>query len=254
MKNMTHFHYDVLICASVLPTAGINTNLFLNCIPVDDMVETVAPLLKDELLALGRFKIALNADYAKTADLSEHENPAVMLDFLERLLKEMATCPKVEDNREYISVLHTFHNACKRLCGRTEELDDKLAELSASLVDLLEEPFFHFITTETKLEDENHLAFLTNAEEALVLRVLARAYEVPEASKQLKLFMFIRRSLQSISYAHHNWLGINESTEHIDSLIELIDERIAKLEVMFSLEQSLAELAREFDSLQEDDN
>ena len=244
--------YDVLTCAAVIPAAGLDHNLFLKCIPNAEMVLAMIPLLKDGLLGLRGFKIILNDNLAGLDSLHEHENPTALISFLESLLNEMKACPRIEENKDYISVLHTFQNACERFCGCDEELNDKLAELSASLANLLDEPFFHFLTKEMKCDDKEYLSILCNAEETLVLKVLDRAYEAPETSKQLTLFRFCLESLQSISHAHHNWLGVNTSTEYVDNLIGLIDERIRKLEVMATLEEALAELEREFGPLNGD--
>lgn len=250
---MNQTAYDVLTCAWVLPVAGIDHNLFMKCINTE-MVMAMIPLFRERIFGLREFKLVLNDNPDVLASLHEHENPAVLVSFMEGLLNEMKACPNVEKNQFYISVLHTFHNACKRFCGREEELDDKLAELSASLVNLLEEPFFHFITKEMSCDNKEYLSVLCNAEEALVLKVLDRAYEAPETSKQLKLFRFCLASLQAISHAHHNWLGVNDSTEYVDNLIGLIGERITKLKYMLSLEDALAELEREFGPLPEDDD
>ena len=54
--------YDVLTCASVLPTTGLDTNLFLRNLPVEDIPMAVTPLLQDGTLRLGKFKIMLNDD------------------------------------------------------------------------------------------------------------------------------------------------------------------------------------------------
>ena len=250
---MNQTAYDVLTCAAVLPAAGFDHNLFLKCINAE-MVLAMPPLFKEGVLTLRRFKLVLNNNWIGLDDLREHENPTVLLSFLEGLLNEMEACPRVEENRYYISVLHIFRRACERFCGHSSDLDNRLAELSASLVNLLEEPFFHFITKEMDCDNKNYLAVLCNAEEALALKVLDRAYEAPETGTQLALFQFCLESLKSISYAHHNCLGSNDSTEYVDNLIDLIDKRIDKLEVMVTLEEALAELEREFGPLPEDDD
>lgn len=104
-----------------------------------------------------------------------------------------------------------------------------------------------------KCDNKEYLSVLCNAEETLVLKVLDRAYEAPETSKQLKLFRFCLASLQAISHTHHNWLGVNDSTGYVDNLIGLIGERITKLKFMISLEESLAELESECGSLPDED-
>lgn len=251
---MNQTAYDVLTCATVIPAAGLDHNLFLKCIPNSDMVMAIIPLLKDGLLGLRGFKLVLNDNQVELDSLHENENPTVLLSFLENLLNETKACPDAENDRNYISVLRTFHNTCERFCGRNEDLDDKLAELLASLVDLLGKPFLHFITKEMKCDHKEYLSVLCNAEEALVLKVLDRAYEEPETGKQLALFRFCLESLQSISHAHHNWIGVNDSTEYVDNMIKLIGERIIKLKYMISLEEALAALEREFGPLPEDDD
>lgn len=251
---MNQIAYDVLTCAAVIPAAGLDHNLFLKCIPNAEMVMAMIPLFRERILGLHEFKLVLNDNPDVLASLHEHEHPAVLVSFLEGLLNEMKACPNVEENQFFISVLHTFHNACKRFCGREEELDDKLAELFASLVDLLEEPIFHFITKEKSCDNKEYLSILCNAEETLVLKMLDRAYEAPETSKQLKLFRFCLASLQAISHVHHGFIGVNDSTPYVDNLMGLIDERITKLEYMISLEDALAELEREFGPLPEDDD
>lgn len=246
---MNQFSYDVLTCASILPVAGLDYNLFLRNLPNNETILAVIPLVKDRILRVNTQNIAFAHDLVETEDLSKHENPSAVLVFLEGLLKEMAACPRVEDNREYISVLHTFQNACGRFCGLNEDLDNKLAGFLASLVNLLEEPILHFISKDMKCDNKELLSVLCNAEEALVLKVLDRAYEATETIKQLKLFRFIYKSLQSISYVRHNWLGVNDSTEYVDNLIDLIDGRIAKLGVAISLEESSSEMKQEFGPL-----
>ena len=251
---MNQTAYDVLTCAAVLPAAGFDHNLFLKCVPSAEMVLAMPPLFKKGILGLRGFKLVLNNNLGEFDGLHEHENPTVLVSFLEGLLNEMTACARIEENQDYIAVLHTFQTACERFCGHSNDLDDQLAELLASLVNLLEEPFFHFLTVEMKCDNKKHLSILCNAEEALVLKVLDRAYEVPETSKQLTYFRFCLASLQSISHAHHNTLGVNDSTEYVDNLIGLIDERIAKLKYMISLEETLAEWERELGSLPEDDD
>lgn len=251
---MNQTTYDVLTCAAVLPVAGLDHNLFLKCIPTAEMVLAMPPLFKEGILGLRGFKLVLNGNLGGLDSLHEYENPTVLVSFLEGLLNEMKVCPKLEENQLYIPVLHTFLNACERFCGRNNDFDDQLAELAASLVNLLEEPFFHFLTVEMKCDNKEYLSVLSNAEEALVLKVLDRAYEAPEASKQLTLFHFCLASLKSISHAHHNWLGANDSTEYVDNLINIIDKGIDKLVSIVTLEEAFAELERKFGPLPEDDD
>lgn len=246
-------NYDVLTCAGCLPVTGLDYNLFLKCMPNEQMLVATAFLTKDKILGLRGSKIFLKDNPAELDCLHEHENPAVVLVFLEGLLNEMKACPNIEDDRNYISVLHTFQTACKRFCGWSEDMDDRLAELSASLVDLTEEPLLHFITRDMTCDKTEYLSLLCNAEEALVLKVLDRAYNVPETKTQLKLFRFISESLRSISYVHHNLVGVNDSTQTVDNLLGITDERIEKLEVLASLEEALAELEREFGPLPTED-
>lgn len=249
---MNQTTYDLLTCAVVIPAAGLDHNLFLKCIPNAEMVLAMPALFKKGILGLRGFKLVLNDNPDVLTSLHEHENPAVLVSFLEGLLNEMKVCPKVEENQNYIAVLHTFQTACERICGRSDH-DDQLAELLASLVNLLEEPFFHFLTVEMKCDNKSYLSVLCNAEEKLVLKLLDRAYEVPETSKQLKLFKFCLASLKAISHAHHGCIGINDSTPYVDNLMELIGERITKLEYMISLEEALAELERECGPLPDED-
>lgn len=250
---MNQTAYDVLTCAGVLPVAGIDHNLFMKCINTE-MVMAMIPLFREGILGLRGFKLVLNDNPDVRVSLHEHENPTVLVSFLEGLLNEMKASPRVEEKRNYISVLHIFQNACERFCGRSNDLDDQLAELSTSLVNLLEEPFFHFLTKEMKCDNKEYLSILCNAEETLVLKALDRAYEEPETGEQLTLFRFCLESLQSISHVHHNWIGVNDSTEYVDNMIELIGERITKLKYMVSLEEALAELERELGPLSEDDD
>lgn len=141
---MNQVAYDVLTCAAILPAVGLDHNLFLKCIPNAEMVMAMFPLFKEGILGLREFKLVLNGNSDVLDSLHEHENPTVLVSFLEGLLNEMKACPRGEENQFYISVLQTFQNACERFCGRSNDLDDQLAELSASLVNLLEELFFSF--------------------------------------------------------------------------------------------------------------
>lgn len=250
---MNQSYCDALACASILPVTGINQNMFLRNLPNKEMRLASMQLLKDRILRVDGGKIEFVLDSVNLTGLSEHENLTAVVAFLEGLLKEMTSCPKVEDSREYVSVLHAFLNAGERFCGVSKDIDDKLAELLASLVDLMDEPLFHFITKEMKCDRKEHLSVLCNAEEALALKVLERAYEASETSKQFKLFRFAYASLQSISHAHHNWIGVNDSTEYVDNLIDLIGRRITNLKYIISLEETLAELERECGLLPEED-
>ena len=245
---MNQFYYDALTCASLLPAAGIEYNMFLRNLPNDETILATTPLFKNKILQVKGEKITLAQDLLATEDLSTHEKPSTMVFFLEGLLMEMASCTKIEENREYISVLHTFLNACKHFNGRSEDLDDQLAELLASLVNLLDEPMIHFVKKDMDFEayDRGYLDVLCSAEASLALKTLDRGLEEEDdASRKLRLYRFTYDSLQSVSALLHGPLGPNEATETVDELLHVLEEKVSEWEPVAEIEAVLRELEKE---------
>lgn len=245
---MNQSYYDALTCASILPAAGIEYNMFLRSLPNDETILATIPLLKNKVLRVNEENITLAHDFAKAEDLSTHENPSAMLAFLGGLLEEMASCSRVEENREYISVLHTFLNACKHFNGRSEDLDDQLAELLANLVNLLDEPMIHFVKKDMDFEayDGGYLDVLCSAEASLALKILERGLnEEDDVSRKLRLYRFTYDSLQLVSTLLHGPLGPNEATESVDELLHVVEGKISDWEDIVEIETALRELEKE---------
>ena len=245
---MNQSYYDALTCASILPAAGIDYNMFLRNLPNDETILATIPLLKNKVLRVKGEKITLAQDLLATEDLSTHENPSAMVLFLEGLVMEMASCTKIEENRVYFSVLQTFLNASKHFCGRNEELDDKLAEMLASLVNLLDEPMVHFVKKDMDYEayDKDYLDVLGSAEASLALKTLDRGLEEEDdASRKLRLYRFTYDSLQAVSGLLHGPLGPNEATETVDELLYVLEEKISEWEPVAEIEVMLRELEKE---------
>lgn len=245
---MNQSYYDALACASILPVAGINYNMFLRNLPNDETILATIPLLKNRILRVNEENITLSHDLVPTEDLDTHENPSAMLVFLGGLLKEMASCPRVEENREYISVLHTFLNACKHFSGRSEDLDDQLAELLAILVNLLDEPMIHFVKKDMDFEayDRGYLDVLCSAEASLALKTLDRGLEEgDDASRKLRLYRFTYDSLQLVSTLLHGHLSPAEAAESVDELLHVVEGKISEWEAVVEIETALRELEKE---------
>lgn len=245
---MNQFYYDALTCASILPAAGIDYNMFLRNLPNDETILATIPLLKNKVLRVNEENITLTHDLVKAEDMSTHENPSAMLVFLGGLLGEMASCPRVEENRAYISVLHTFLNACKHFSGCSEELDNQLAELLATLVNLLDEPMIHFVKKDMDFEayDRGCLDVLCSAEASLALKTLDRGLEEEDdASRKLRLYRFTCDSLRAVSALLHGPLGPNEATESVDDLLHVVEGKISDWEDVVEIETALCELEKE---------
>ena len=245
---MNQSYYDALTCASILPAAGIDYNMFLRNLPNDETMLATIPLLKNKVLRVNEENITLTHDLVKAEDLVSHENPSAMLAFLGGLLEEMVSCPKVEENREYISVLHTFLNACKHFNSRSEDLDDQLAELLASLINLLDEPMIHFVKKDMDFEtyDSGYLDVLCSAEASLALKTLDRGLEEEnDASRKLRLYRFAYDSLQAVSALLHGPLGPNEATETVDELLHVLEGKVSEWEPVAEIEVVLRKLEKE---------
>lgn len=245
---MNQSYYDALTCASILPVAGIDYNMFLRNLPNDETILATIPLLKNKVLRVNEENITLTHDLVKAEDLGTHENPSAMLAFLEGLLEEMASCPSAEENREYIPVLHTFLNACKHFNGRSEDLDDQLSELLASLVNLLDEPMIHFVKKDMDFEvyDRGYLNVLCSAEASLALKTLDRGLEdEDDASRKLRLYRFTYDSLQSVSALLHGPLSPDEATETVDELLRVVKGKVSEWEAVVEIEAALHELEKE---------
>ena len=245
---MNQSYYDTLTCASILPAAGIDYNMFLRNLPNNETILATIPLLKSKVLRVNEEKITLTHELVTTEELSTRENPSVMLAFLGGLLEEMASCPSVENNRDYISILHSFLNACKHFNGRNEELDNQLAELLASLVNLLDEPTIHLIKMDMDCEayDRGYLDVLCSAEASLALKTLSRGLEdEDDASRKLSLYRFTYDSLHLVSALLHGPLSPDEATESVDELLEVVEEKISEWEAVIEIEAALRELEKE---------
>lgn len=245
---MNQSYYDALTCASILPAAGIDYNMFLRNLPNDETILATIPLLKNKVLRVNEENITLTHDLVKAEDLGTHENPSAMLAFLGGLLEEMASCPSAEENREYIPVLHTFINACKHFNGRSEDLDDQLSELLAILVNLLDEPMIHFVKKDMDFEayDRGYLDVLCSAEASLALKTLDRGLEEEDdASRKLRLYRFTYDSLQLISTLLHGPLSPDDAVESVDELLEVIEGKISEWETIVEIEVALCELEKE---------
>lgn len=244
---MNQSYYDALTCASILPAAGIDYNMFLRNLPNDETILATTPLFKNKILRVKGEKITLAQDLLATEDLSTHENPSAMVVFLEGLLMEMASCTKIEENRDYFSVLQTFLNASKHFCGRNEDLDDKLAEMLAVLLNLLDEPMIHFVKKDMDFEayDRGYLDVLCSAEASLALKTLDRGLEEDDASRKLRLYQFTYDSLQLISTLLHGPLSPDEAVESVDELLKVVEGKIPEWEAVVEIETVLRELEKE---------
>lgn len=250
---MNQSYHNTLACASILPPHGINYELFLRNLPGDGALRAVVSLTKERILLVSGDNILFDPNRAEAADLNTaYENPEGVLIFLAGMLKEMMDCPCVEENRNYISILHTFQNACKQFCGRNEELDDQLAELLASLVNLLDVPMIHFVKKDMDFEayDRSHLDVLCSAEASLALKTLDRGLDEEEDSvRKLGLYRFTYDSLQLVSALVHGPLSPDEATESVDQLIRVVEDRISDWEAVVEIETALHELEKECGSL-----
>lgn len=250
---MNQSYHNTLACASILSPHGINYELFLRNLPDDGTLKAVVPLVKERVLRPSGDNILFDPNRVEATDLSAAcENPEDVLIFLAGMLKEMMDCPCVEENRDYISVLHTFQNACKQFCGRNEELDDQLAELLASLVNLLDVPMIHFAKKDMDFEayDRRHLDVLRSAEASLALKTLDRGLDEEEDSaRKLGLCRFTYDSLQLVSALLHGPLSPDESTESVDQLIRVVEDKVSEWEAVVEIKTALYELEKECGSL-----
>lgn len=250
---MKKSYYCMLGCLAILPPNGINYELFFRNLPNEEALKAVVPLAKERVLRPSGDNILFDPNRVEAADLNTaYENPEEVLIFLAGMLKEMMDCPCVEENRDYISVLHTFQNACKQFCGRNDELNDQLAELLASLVDLLDVPMIHFVKKDMDFEayDRSHLVVLCSAEASLALKTLERGLEEKEDSaRKLRLYRFTYDSLQLVSALLHGPLSPDKDTESVDQLLRVVEDRISDWEAVVEIETALHELEKECGSL-----
>lgn len=132
--------------------------------------------------------------------------------------------------------------------GRSEDLDDQLAELLANLANLLDEPMIHFVKKDMDFEayDRGYLDVLCSAEASLALKTLYRGLnEEDDASRKLRLYRFTYDSLQLVSTLLHGPLSPSEAAESVDELLHVVEEEITEWETVVEIETALREFEEE---------